>query len=159
MIDYNDMMQGDKYTVNSDSKLGAFISFVTKLHQDSGWVTYKWVKGMPRTLTQNRAIHQYFHDAADALNNHDIAAYIQSPLFENPIEVAWNEYMIKDLWRLVQKAKYPETGGATRKCPVAGVEVVYDYVNKAILEGSDGAVYVPFPSRDEPTSARLKKNG
>lgn len=59
-------------------------------------------KPTKRTSRQNRSLHLMFSQLADELNE---AGFDMKRTLKPEIEIAWNEYMVKEyLWRPLQKA-------------------------------------------------------
>lgn len=93
-----------------------------------------------RTTQQNRALHLFFQQLADALNE---AGYDMRETIREEIDIPWNAVTIKEyLWRPVMKKYIREQ--STTKLSSADIDKIFDIINKMI--GERTGVYVPFPS-------------
>ena len=95
-----------------------------------------------RTPTQNNALHLYFTQLAEALNDagYDIRKTLR-------VDVPWTATTVKELlWRPIQKAYLKKTS-TTELNKQQDIDRVYDILNRAISEKC--GVSVPFPSLEE----------
>lgn len=99
---------------------------------------------MKRTPTQNAALHLYFRQLADELN--DSGYDLQKVLEQKTVAVPWNERMVKEiLWRQLQEVI---TGkGSTTELTSSEVNRVYEVLDRHIAENF--GLSVPFPSDEE----------
>lgn len=94
----------------------------------------------PRTIQQNKALHLYCQQVADALN--DAGLDVRATLKEN-VEIPWSGYLVKDLlWRTIQKLQYGKK--STTELTVKDIDSVYDVMNRHL--GERFGIHVPFPS-------------
>lgn len=93
-----------------------------------------------RTIQQNKAMHKYFSEVAQALNEAGIA---QSVFYEN-IEADYTMESIKELWRSFARAKYRKD--STADLSTMEVTEIYEEVNRHL---SKFGIYLPFPSIEE----------
>ena len=94
-----------------------------------------------RTLAQNRAMHLYFKQVADALNGAglDMKQVIKA-------DVQWTHISVKEMmWKPLQKALLSKE--STTKLKKDEIDTVYHNLNR--LLGQKFGIYVPFPSVDE----------
>jgi len=94
-----------------------------------------------RTAAQNRALHLWFRQLADALTEKgaDIKTTIRA-------DVPWTPDAVKELiWRPVQRALIKRS--STRALKKSDIDPVVNAINK--LLGERFGVHVPFPSIDE----------
>lgn len=94
-----------------------------------------------RTLAQNRAMHLYFKQVADALNSAglDMKQVIKA-------DVQWTHILVKEMmWKPLQKALLGKE--STTKLKKDEIDAVYHNLNR--LLGQKFGIYVPFPSIDE----------
>jgi len=97
-----------------------------------------------RTDAQNRALHEYFTQLANALNE---AGFDIRKTIREGIDIPWTKNSVKEyLWRPVQEA-YLKKHSTTELNKTKDIDAVYDIVNRAISERC--GVSVPFPSIDE----------
>ena len=101
-----------------------------------------------RTPSQNNAIHKYCRMLADDLNEAGLTACIQSEVLKAPIEVDWTMEMVKQIWHQVQSSMYPDKPVSTAELERAQVSAVYDVINRAMIQKTNGAINTPFPSHD-----------
>ena len=93
-----------------------------------------------RTDRQNRALHLYFTQVAEALNE---AGYDMKKTLKHDVDIPWQSETVKEyIWRKVQIAylRKPSTTQLTTK----ELDKVYEVVNRML--GEKTSVYVPFPS-------------
>lgn len=93
-----------------------------------------------RTIQQNKAMHKYFAEVAEALNEMGLA---QSVFYEN-IEADYTKENIKELWRSFARIKY----GKDSTVDLSTIEVteIYEEVNRHL---SKFGIHIPFPSIEE----------
>lgn len=142
-------MGGESWVVNSEKSLENFVTQAGKLYEDKKYVTFKWSTGRQRSELQNRAIHVFCREIAEALNNAGIeretSIKIKSNVLKNVVDVPWSMELVKDLiWRPVQLAKYPEKE-STVKLERSEVSDVAEIIIKHL--GENFKIYVPFPDR------------
>jgi hypothetical protein len=98
-------------------------------------------KPAPRTEQQNRALHLYFTQLADALND---AGFNVQLVLKEKVEIDWNKELIKDiLWRTAQNAILGKAS-TTELSKQEDIDRVYDHLNRHISEKF--GIHVPFPS-------------
>jgi len=94
-----------------------------------------------RTLAQNRAMHLYFTELANALNDagYDIPTVIKAGVSITP-------FVVKEfLWKPIQKAVLGKK--STTSLQTKEVTLVYENLNRIV--GEKFGVSVSFPSVDE----------
>ena len=95
-----------------------------------------------RSIKQNAALHLWFQQLADTLNQDgfDMRAVIKPE-----IDIMWTDYCVKEyLWRPVQIALCGKK--STTRLNTEMINKIYDVINKAIGERVD--IHVPFPCID-----------
>jgi len=97
-----------------------------------------------RTLSQNSALHLFFIQLAQELNEHGLD---MRHLIRQEVELQWTPYSIKEyLWRPLQKAltgKY----STTKLDRSQEINLIYNNLNRIIIERSKGEItFPPFPS-------------
>ncbi len=98
-------------------------------------------KNEQRTLNQNSALHLYFTQLAEALNNSGFD--LQKTL---KVDVPWTPALIKELlWRPVQSL-YLKKKSTTELNKIEDIDKIYDIVNRTIAQRT--GVHIPFPSID-----------
>ncbi len=96
-----------------------------------------------RTLQQNAAMHLYFTQLAEALND---SGYDMRATLKESIEIPWTSQSIKEyLWRPIQKLQLGKE--STTELTSQEIDKVYEVLNRAI--GTKTGVHVPFPSEQE----------
>ncbi len=97
----------------------------------------------PRTEQQNKAMHLYFEQVAQALN--DAGLSIEQVLQNFTMELNWNKDSVKEiLWRTAQKrivGKHSTTELNKRE----DITRVYEAVNRFLAKLG---IHVPFPSME-----------
>lgn len=110
----------------------------------TGRISIKDVKPIhrTRTLKQNAALHLYFTQLAEALND---AGYDMRKTIKPGLDIPWTPEDIKEhIWRPVQIS---QTGKkSTAKLETIEIDQIYDIVNRAIAERT--GVHIPFPNLD-----------
>ena len=92
-----------------------------------------------RTNAQNRALHLYFTQLAEALND---AGYDMRETISNDVDIPWTPYTIKEnLWRPIQEAYLKKK--STTKLNTTDIDKVYDILNRTV--GERTGVSVQFP--------------
>ena len=149
----------NEFIVNSDTTFGAAIGWINDFYQEHKFVRLTATSGKNRSSSQNNSIHLYCRMVAKELNDNGFSAYIDSPILKQPMETDWSMEMVKDLWRTVQVKLYPMESlmqdslhtsikGSTKILNKKQVSEVYDVINRALIEKTDGKVCVPFPSQE-----------
>lgn len=99
-----------------------------------------------RTSAQNRALHLWFTQLAQALNekNFDMRAVIRQD-----VNIEWSGATIKEyLFKPLLKARFGKKS-TTQLFKSGELDDLYDIINKVIIERTGGEVEVPmFPSFD-----------
>lgn len=94
-----------------------------------------------RSTNQNNALHLYFKQVADALN--DAGLDIRAVL-KDTVDIPWSADTVKEhLWRPVQKLAVQKE--STRDLTKPEVTYVWEIFNRAIAKHG---VHVPFPTDD-----------
>jgi len=92
-----------------------------------------------RTLEQNNALHLYFKQLAEALND---AGFDMKKTMK--VDIPWTAENVKEfLWKPVQRA-YLHKNSTTELRKQGDIDKVYDIINRALAERT--GVSIPFPS-------------
>lgn len=106
----SDEYSGIHHVINSEYTKDRFKQRVDEYYQKHGYVIFMVRTGRQRTLTQNRAMHQFFRQLADALNSAGLEQEITLKKGEKrgkTITVPWTCESVKDvIWKPVQRAMY-----------------------------------------------------
>lgn len=97
-----------------------------------------------RTLKQNNALHKYFQELADALNE----AGVDQAMFIDKLdglEVPITKEFIHQIWKLTQEQMGMEN--STTKLTTSQVSQVYDTINR--FTANEWGLSTPFPSLEE----------
>ena len=95
-----------------------------------------------RTLQQNKAMHKYFYDLANALSD---AGFTIEKTLTKPLDVNWTPSSVKEfLWKPVQDALYQLE--STTELSASQVTHVYENLNRHIANIT--GVHVEFPCRE-----------
>jgi hypothetical protein len=101
---------GHRWIVDSNDKADFFIKFIKDQFQ-SGEVLIYSIKPYGRTERQNNAMHLWFRQMADQLND---AGYSAKHPFNDEIEVPFTEVLVKEmLYKPIIKAMYDKKSTAT----------------------------------------------
>jgi len=93
-----------------------------------------------RSSQQNKAIHLWFTQLAQALNE---AGFDMRKTISPMVDISWTDYTVKEyLWRPVQKSLYGTK--STRQLKRHEIDLIFDNINRII--GKRTGVYVEFPS-------------
>lgn len=96
-----------------------------------------------RTLLQNKAIHAYFAQLAQALNE---SGYDMRRTLKHDIDIPWTPETIKKfLWKPIQNAQLGKE--STTELSTKDIDAVYEVLNRHL--GEKLGVHVPFPSMAE----------
>jgi hypothetical protein len=96
-----------------------------------------------RTLSQNSALHLFFTQLAQELNNHGLD---MRHLIRQEVEISWNAYSVKEyLWKPLQKVITGKKS-TTKLNKSQEINIIYDNLNRIIVERSKGQIdFPPFP--------------
>jgi hypothetical protein len=96
-----------------------------------------------RTLRQNRALHLWFTQIAEALNE---AGLDMKAVLKPSIDINWTATTVKEyLWRPVQKLVLDKTS-TTELDKAKEIDQVFDTINRFLGERG---IHVSFPSIEE----------
>lgn len=97
-----------------------------------------------RTKKQNDSLHLYFENLAQHLNNegYDVRIVFQV-LAEKGIDVFWSKTIVKELWRMIQKAELGKVS-TTELDSTGEITKIHDILNKFLSENF--YINEPFPS-------------
>jgi hypothetical protein len=97
-------------------------------------------KPKQRTLNQNRALHKYFENISETLNDHGLD--IKKTLASNA-EVPWSAALVKELlWRPLMRAQVRKN--STTQLTTSEIDLVLDTITKYL--GQNHGLTVNFPS-------------
>lgn len=100
----------------------------------------KYVK--TRTALQNRSLHLWFTQLAEALND---AGYDMKKTLREELDIRWTDYNIKEfLWRPTQDAMFGKK--SSRELTTEEIQKVYDLVDKTIAERT--GIHIEWPSME-----------
>jgi len=98
---------------------------------------------MKRTTYQNKALHQYFENVANTLND---AGLDMKAVLKPEIDIPWSKSTVKEqLWRPIEKAMTGKE--STTEMTTIELSDIYDVLHRHLSEKL--GINVPFPS-DEP---------
>lgn len=105
----------------------------------------------PRTKQQNKALHVYFKEVADLLNESGVPARV----FLENLELDYTKEMIKDIWRKIAKKQYGKDG--TSELTTKELQDIFEEFNRHL---SQFGLHLPFPSFSTDYDEEfLRKNG
>ena len=97
-----------------------------------------------RTQSQSNALHLWFTQIADVLNENGITA---QQIFSRPVEHFWTPELIKEIWRKIQKAMFGQRS-TTKLKKTEQIDKIVDVLTKLIAERAKIEV-PPFPSIEQ----------
>ena len=88
-----------------------------------------------RTKNQNAALHLYFTQIAEALNNEGLNVRVVLQVIEEKgVDMMWSPTLVKELlWRRIQK-KYLGKQSTTELNSTGDITQIYDILNKFLAE-------------------------
>lgn len=96
-----------------------------------------------RTEQQNRALHLYFDQLADALNEGGFTVKI---VLKEKVDIDWSKDLVKDLlWRSAQQAILKKDS-TTQLNKQEDIDKVYEHLNRHL--GEKFGIHVGFPSHE-----------
>jgi len=96
-----------------------------------------------RTSAQNRALHLWYSQLADKLNE---SGFDMKKIIH--VDIPWSGDTVKQyLWKPLQKMILGTT--STRSLKRDDLDKVFDPLNKTIAERTEGNIHVPFPCEEE----------
>ena len=100
-----------------------------------------------RTEQQNKALHLFFTQIAEALNHEGYDVHlVLKVIAKKGVDMMWSPALVKELlWRKIQK-KYLDKHSTTELDSLQEIDRIYDMLNKFLSENF--FVSVPFPSID-----------
>jgi hypothetical protein len=117
-----------KYLSNFDGKQ---IDIIIKLHRKT------------RTDKQNAALHLYFTQLSEALND---AGFDMKKLLKQEIDIPWDTINAKEyLWLPIQKELLKKK--STTQLKSNEIDKVYEVLNRMI--GERTGIFIPFPNIEE----------
>lgn len=128
--------------INSQAAFDGYLD-----HLKDQWEKHKYLRvdmkiGKQRSLTQNKCLHLYCRQLADALND---AGLDFRQVIKDGVDVPWSPDMAKNyLWRPIQKAITKHE--STTKPERAQYSEIYDVLNRHI--SAKFGIFVPWPSKD-----------
>ncbi len=132
------MSDGHRWIVDSKDKLDFFIGFVKDRFNEGGYYLYS-IKPAGRTERQNNAMHLWFRQMAEQLND---AGYSNAHPFNDQVEVPFTEGLVKEmLYKPIIKAMYQKTSTTrlTGKELSEAAEVLVRWLSEK------KGIFVPFP--------------
>jgi|SRR6056300_554085 hypothetical protein len=131
---------GHRWIVDSNDKADFFIKFIKDQFQ-SGEVLIYNIKPYGRTERQNDAMHLWFRQMAEKLNN---AGHSATHPFNDEIEVPFTEVLVKEmLYKPIIKAMYDKK--STTSLTGSQLSEAAEVLVRWLAEHKN--VLVPFPSQ------------
>ena len=131
-------MDGHRWIVDSQEKLEFFIDFVKGQFSQGSYHLYS-IKPAGRTERQNNAMHLWFRQMAEKLND---AGYSNKHPFNLQVEIPFTEGLVKEmLYKPIIKAMYQKT--STTKLTGRELSEAAEVLVRWLSEKK--GIYVPFP--------------
>ena len=106
-----------------------------------------------RTRKQNKALHLYFTQVANALNE---AGLDMRKVLKQSVDIPWTAERVKEfLWRPVQKT-YLNKESTTELNKLKEIDEIWEILNRHLSEKF--GIYIPFPSVETLMEEELKEN-
>jgi len=97
----------------------------------------------PRTSSQNRALHRYYGNLSQELNNNGLSVM---KFLKYDFEMDWTPTLVKELiWKPIQKAMFKKESSA--KLTRNEVVEVWETLNRH-LSSKPPHIHIPFPSKE-----------
>ena len=107
----------------------------------------------PRTEQQNRALHLFFHQLAEHLNNSNLTV---QTVVKEAIEIDWTDKLVKELlWRRAQQAILGKDS-TTELAKLEDIDRVYDHLVRHL--GEKFGLEIPAWPNDPDPAPLLKDN-
>jgi hypothetical protein len=132
------MTDGHRWIVDHKDKLQFFIDFVKDQFEQGNHLVYS-IKPAGRTERQNNAMHLWFREMAEKLND---AGYSNAHPFNDQVEIPFTEGLVKEmLYKPIIKAMYQKT--STTKLTGRELSEAAEVLVRWLSEKK--GIYVPFP--------------
>lgn len=128
---------------------------LSSLWRDKKWLRINVSTKRTRSGPQNNALHLFFRNLAEDLNNAGYPSQIGFAGRPNTIEVDWTEQSVKELWKAIQNAMFPDTAGRTSHLERGQINMVYDVLYAHLTKITDGTVRTAFPSCEGPMLGKV----
>lgn len=115
-----------EFKVNSQQSLQKAVEAICAAWEEHKYITISFNTKKRRTITQNSAMHLYFRQLAEALND---AGLDQRKMLKRSVEMPWSEHSVKEfLWWPIQQAVTSKD--STARLNTKEVSMVYDVLNR-----------------------------
>lgn len=95
-----------------------------------------------RTSQQNKALHVFFHNVAEKLND---AGLDMRTVLKPHVEIPWNKETVKEfLWRPIQELQLRKQ--STTELTTKDIDAIYETLNRFLAKHG---IHEPFPSFEE----------
>ena len=131
--------QGEFSCIENEEQLKIAIEKIQNIFKRDGFIKVKVDTKNNRTLTQNAALHVYFKNVSQGLNDQNMS--VRKTLRED-FEMDWTPNLVKELlWKPIQEIVLGTK--STTKLEKKDPSHVYDILHRKLTEWG---VNVPFPS-------------
>ena len=128
--------------INNTKALEDYIIFLRSKFEKDKAIKVSVKSAKTRTLTQNKSIHKYCAQLAEAFN--DAGLDMNKVLAEGP-QIPWSEHNAKELiWRVVQLAVTEKK--SSTELETHEVSEIYDVINRHVSQTF--GLFIPWPCRD-----------
>ena len=132
------MSDGHRWIVDTKDSLEFFIKFLKDQYSQGNHLCYS-IKPFGRSERQNNAIHLWFRQMAEQLND---AGYSNKHPFNDQIEIPFTEGLVKEmLYKPIIKAMYDKT--STTRLTGRELSEAAEVLVRWLSEKK--GIYVPFP--------------
>lgn len=117
---------------------------IDRIIDSNNYVEIKMYKST-RTSRQNRALHLFFTNMSDMLNEHGLYFNYSGVITGNIIEIPWTMELFKEMvWKPIQKHLFNKS--STTRLKTNEIDVVFEVINKHF---SEKGMEINFPCEFE----------
>lgn len=128
----------ESWVVNTKDKLDFFVQYIKEQYENGRHNTYS-IKQHTRSSRQNNAMHMWFRQIAEELN--DSGQWARHP-FSDSFEIPFTDILIKEmLYKPIIRSMYDKT--STGKLTVRELSEAAEVLVRWLSEHKN--IYVPFP--------------
>ena len=133
------MASTTEHIINSQSSLQQAIKAICEAYDQHKYITVTHQTKKRRTTTQNAAMHLFFTQLADALND---AGLDQRKLLKESVDMPWSQHSVKEfLWRPIQLAAVKKDSSA--RLSTQEVSYIYEILNRHLTQKL--GISLPWP--------------
>ena len=136
-------MMGEQYFITNKWQLDRFIRTIKKEFEEKKYLIAILQSGRQRTILQNAALHLFFNNLAQELNEGG-QEYKFQYFIKKEVDIPWSAQLVKELiWRPVQEAMFNIS--STSDAKTVEYVKVYDVINRHL--SNEYGINVAWPSQ------------